>query len=143
MIPMVNDEKNAELLGNFSKKLKDPKYREVHIYYSPIDYYIIRPEQVVNVEVREYSQGSQQVLHIENNNWDLDLPTQLIGTVVWHKKSESPDQHPLTKALNNINYQKITVSLTNQKDLVIPAKEIRNVEENGRTVSDDNIFLRH
>ncbi len=140
MILIANDEKNPELLGDFARKLKDPKFREIHIYYSPIDYYIIRPENVLNVEVREYAQGSQQVLHIENKNWDLDLPTQLIGTVVWHKKSESPEQHPLTKALNNINYQRITVTLTNQKDLVIPADQITSVEETGRSV---NVYFRN
>ena len=91
---------NNRLLGDFAKKLKDPKYREVHIYYSPIDYYIIRPENVIDVEIREYSQGAS-TLHIENKNWDLDLPTQLIGTVVWHKKTEIPE-HPLTRALNNV-----------------------------------------
>ncbi len=135
---MTIDKESARLLGDFAKKLTDQRYREVHIYYSPIDYYIIRPELVTNVEVREYT--SQQVLHIENKNWDLDLPTSLIGTVVWHKKSENPEQHPLTRALHNLNYKKITITLTNQQVLEIPAAQISNVEETGRTV---NVYLRN
>jgi len=136
---MTIDQDNARLLGDFAKKLQDKsKYREVHIYYSPIDYYIIRPELVQAVEVREYT--SQQVLHIENSSWDLDLPTSLIGTVVWHKNSENPEQHPLTRALNNINFKKITITLTNQNALEIPAEDITNVEETGRSV---NIYFRN
>jgi tetratricopeptide (TPR) repeat protein len=135
---MTLDNDNARLIGDFAKKLRDPKYREVHIYYSPIDYYIIRPEEVINVEVRDYT--SQRVIHVENNNWDLDLPTSLIGTVVWQKKSEIPEQHPLTKALNNLNYRKITVSLNNHQTLEIPAAKISKVDETGRTV---NVYMRN
>lgn len=129
---------NAKLLGDFAKKLKDLRFREVHIYYSPIDFYIIKPENVVNVEIREYP--SQQVIHIENKNWDLDLPTSLIGTVIWHKKSEKEDQHPLIKALNNVNYKNVTVTLTNQHTLEIPAYKITDIEDTGRSV---HVYLRN
>ncbi|MHA1453910.1 MAG: tetratricopeptide repeat protein, partial [Promethearchaeota archaeon] len=50
------------------------------------------------------------------------------------------DQHPLVKALNNMNYKKVTVTLTNQQTLEIPAYKISNIEDTGRTV---NVFLRN
>ncbi|MBD3187526.1 tetratricopeptide repeat protein [Candidatus Bathyarchaeota archaeon] len=117
----------------FAKKLQDRQFSEIHLYYSPMDSYVIKPHLVNSVMVHE--KGPDSILHVDSVAWVLDIPLSLIGTVVWRKKHEHNRWNtPLARCVGDHSFREVRVTLQDGKTVSIDTDSVLEIDEGKMSV---------